>query len=65
MEGFEKMSIIKDMVRLWATGRPGVGKSLLLEKIANDLMRDGFVVSKPVKHEKRETWFIDVVQRGD
>ena len=50
----------KGKIRLWAEGEPGIGKRLLLDKIATILKNEGLTTTTPTLHPTRNTWFIDV-----
>jgi nucleoside-triphosphatase THEP1 len=51
----------KEIINLLVEGTPGLGKRLLLEKIAGYLRDEGFSVTEPMKHEKLGSWFIEVL----
>ena len=42
----------KEIINLLVEGTPGLGKRLLLDKIAGYLKDEGFSVTEPVKHDK-------------
>ena len=55
----------KEIINLLVEGTPGIGKRLLLEKIAGYLRDEGFSVTEPMKHEKMGSWFIEVLDFED
>ncbi len=55
----------KEIINLLVEGTPGLGKRLLLEKIAGYLKGEGFSVTEPMKHEKMGSWFIEVLDFKD
>jgi SpoVK/Ycf46/Vps4 family AAA+-type ATPase len=52
--------LAQGIIRVMVEGPPGLGKKLLLEKITGFLSEEGFVVSKPKKHEKVGSWLIEI-----
>ncbi len=55
----------KEIIRLLVEGTPGLGKRLLLEKIADFLKEGGFSVTEPTKHEELGSWSIEVLDFED
>ncbi len=55
----------REIINLLVEGTPGLGKRLLLEKIAGYLTDEGFSVTEPMKHEKLGSWFIEVLDFKD
>jgi nucleoside-triphosphatase THEP1 len=51
----------KEIINLLVEGTPGLGKRLLLDKIAGYLKDEGYSVTEPMKHEKLDSWFIEVL----
>ena len=62
-KGIEKMG--KEIINLFVEGTPGLGKRLLLDKIAGYLKDEGYSVTEPMKHEKMGSWFIEVLDYKD
>jgi len=55
----------KEIINLLVEGTPGLGKRLLLDKIAGYLKDEGYSVTEPMKHEKLGSWFIEVLDYKD
>jgi hypothetical protein len=57
--------LAQGIIRVIVEGPPGLGKRLLLEKIADFLSEEGFKVSEPTKHKKENSWLIEIRKRKD